>query len=228
MKSVLISIRPKWCELIASGEKTVEMRKTRPNIQTPFKCYIYCTRNARDLDKLQVLNEQRRQEYRGLTAVCANLAERPDYHYCGNGKVIGEFVCNKLTYVEARIDDNGEKHLANANFLLRKSFLSEKQMFDYLYKADRKTGGGWAWHISDLKIYEKPKELNNFLIPTDGTESCCDHHTSGKHSYCYGCRFLNHGNESAGIEDDCNASFDTDYYRPMKRPPQSWCYVEEL
>lgn len=42
-KSVLISIRPKWCEKIASGEKTIEVRKTRPKMNTPFKCYIYCT-----------------------------------------------------------------------------------------------------------------------------------------------------------------------------------------
>ena len=44
MKSVLISIRPMWCELIASGKKTIEVRKTRPKIETPFKCYIYCTK----------------------------------------------------------------------------------------------------------------------------------------------------------------------------------------
>lgn len=43
MKAVLISIRPKWCELIASGKKTIEVRKTRPKIETPVKCYIYCT-----------------------------------------------------------------------------------------------------------------------------------------------------------------------------------------
>lgn len=43
MKSVLISIYPRWCELIANGEKTIEVRKTRPKIKTPFKCYIYCT-----------------------------------------------------------------------------------------------------------------------------------------------------------------------------------------
>ena len=44
MKSVLISIKPKWCELIANGKKTVEVRKSRPKIETPFKCYIYCTK----------------------------------------------------------------------------------------------------------------------------------------------------------------------------------------
>lgn len=42
-KAVMISIRPKWCEKIARGEKTIEVRKTRPKLETPFKCYIYCT-----------------------------------------------------------------------------------------------------------------------------------------------------------------------------------------
>jgi hypothetical protein len=40
MIAVLISIRPKWCEKIASGEKTIEVRKTKPKLLTPFKCYI--------------------------------------------------------------------------------------------------------------------------------------------------------------------------------------------
>ena len=44
MKEVLISIRPQWCEKIASGEKTIEVRKTAPKIQPPFKCYIYMTK----------------------------------------------------------------------------------------------------------------------------------------------------------------------------------------
>lgn len=42
-KAVLISIRPKWVEKIANGEKTIEVRKTKPKLETPFKCYIYCT-----------------------------------------------------------------------------------------------------------------------------------------------------------------------------------------
>lgn len=35
-KSVLISIRPEWVEKILSGEKTLEVRKTRPKLETPF------------------------------------------------------------------------------------------------------------------------------------------------------------------------------------------------
>lgn len=42
-KAVMLSIRPKWCEKIASGEKTIEVRKTKPKLDTPFKCYIYET-----------------------------------------------------------------------------------------------------------------------------------------------------------------------------------------
>ena len=55
-KAVLISIRPKWCELIASGKKTIEIRKTRPKIETPFKCYIYCTRPKFDHEDFIVVN----------------------------------------------------------------------------------------------------------------------------------------------------------------------------
>ena len=72
MKAVLISIQPKWCELIASGEKTIEVRKTRPKIETPFKCYIYET-NWKD-------NTYWKNKHKGKL-----------------GKVIGEFVCNEIT-----------------------------------------------------------------------------------------------------------------------------------
>ena len=161
MTSILISINPKWCELIANGNKTIEVRKTRPKIETPFNCYIYCTRNARDLDKLQVLNEQRRQEYRGLTAVCANLAERPDYHYCGNGKVIGEFVCDCITPLYNVCTDDwsllrGGLHEIEKQ-LVGMACLTEEELHEY---ANGKYC--FAWHISDIKIYGKPKELCDF------------------------------------------------------------------
>lgn len=45
-KAVLISIRPEWVEKILAGEKTLEVRKNRPNTETPFKCYIYCTQSG--------------------------------------------------------------------------------------------------------------------------------------------------------------------------------------
>lgn len=45
MKAVLLSIKPKFCELIASGKKTIEVRKSAPKLKPPFKCFIYCTKS---------------------------------------------------------------------------------------------------------------------------------------------------------------------------------------
>ena len=80
MKAVLISIRPEWCQLIAGGQKTVEVRKNRPKLETPFKCYIYCT-NANTKDPREVL------EIHGADGKIRKA----------NGHVIGEFVCDSCT-----------------------------------------------------------------------------------------------------------------------------------
>lgn len=69
-KAVLISIRPEWCEKIINGKKTVEVRKTRPKMDTPFKCYIYCTKDGRG--KLMV---NARAEHPAITAGSANERE---------------------------------------------------------------------------------------------------------------------------------------------------------
>ena len=93
-KAVLISIRPEWVEKIANEIKTVEVRKTKPHLDTPFKCYIYCTNDKKDSDRLWVLREQIRKEYNGIAAVCAHLRAQPDLHSVGNRHVVGEFVCD--------------------------------------------------------------------------------------------------------------------------------------
>lgn len=56
-KAVLISIRPQWCEKIFNGQKTIEVRKTRPKMEPPFKCCIYCTQSA---DMLWISKERER------------------------------------------------------------------------------------------------------------------------------------------------------------------------
>ena len=52
-KSVLISIQPEWCKLIANERKTLEIRKSRPKQETPFKVYIYCTKDKKDFGVAQ-------------------------------------------------------------------------------------------------------------------------------------------------------------------------------
>ena len=82
MKAVMISIRPEWDEKITSGEKTADVRKTRPKVEPPFKCYIYCTKAK---EKLWVLRGSERAFTREkIAAICQ--AKDVGGAYQGNGK----------------------------------------------------------------------------------------------------------------------------------------------
>lgn len=148
-KAVMLSIRPKWCEEIANGEKTIEVRKIRPKLETPFKCYIYCT----GYDALWVLDAPTREKY-SFMAVAAYL-ENPKGANKGNGKVIGEFICDRI-YELAPLNhapDDVEKQAC----------LKREEIVNYL------KGTGYGWHIVDLRIYDQPRELTAFrrLCPND-------------------------------------------------------------
>lgn len=138
-KAVLISIRPKWCQKIANGEKTIEIRKTRPRLEPPFKCYVYCTQGGVAL---------------GM--------------WGKHGKVIGEFVCDQIdTLDQIGYMGSAERpkyHIVKEDFRscpatgdFVKACLTETEAEGYL-------GGkiGYGWHISDLVIYDEPKTLDHF------------------------------------------------------------------
>lgn len=156
MKAVMLSIQPKWCELIASGKKTIEVRKTAPKLETPFKCYIYCT--ASDVHSCLVVGGGNTE----LFHCCNYKTAFVGGGVVGNGKVIAEFVCDSIeqfTVGSLRCDD-----------IEKQACLSYKEMLDYFYKPNELDGKtvkfGYAWHISDLKIYDTPKELGEFKTPT--------------------------------------------------------------
>lgn len=45
MRSVLLSLKPNWWELIKSGEKTLEIRKSRPvEVDLPVRVFVYATK----------------------------------------------------------------------------------------------------------------------------------------------------------------------------------------
>lgn len=201
-KAVLISIRPEWVEKILSGEKTLEVRKTRPKLETPFKCYIYCTKNEKDSDRLWVLREQIRKEYDGLSAVCAHLRAQPDLHSVGNGYVVGEFVCDKIERISGYVD------IKNLQSDFVGSCLSPYQIEAYLNGKD-----GYMWHISKLEIYDTPKLLSWFVFPP---ELYCEK------ELCGGCPMDQSPDVNGEYEFDC------EWRRPLRRPPQDWCYVEGL
>ena len=146
-KAVLISIRPKWCELIASGQKTIEIRKTRPQIKTPFKCYIYCTKD----NKAQFWIAK---SYFYLDDHAHNAFDKR-----GNGTVIGEFACDEIKTIDipypAYWTERHKRELDN-------SCLTLQQAHSYL-----RSDCGYGWHISDLIIYDRPKTLTEFMKPCD-------------------------------------------------------------
>lgn len=152
MNAVLISTKPRWCEKIANGEKPLEVRKTRPKIETPFKCYIYQTKAGK--------------VGTGLFTAAGEIMGRS----VKNGKVIGEFICDRLFPIH--VFHNGA--IQNWNYEnMEDACLRYEELANYI--GNDKTGYGW--HISELYIYDKPIELTKFKV---------------------------------------------------KRPPQSWCYVQEV
>lgn len=196
MKAVLISIQPKWCELIASGKKTVEVRKTKPKLEVPFKVYIYCTLQGSN-DFFKELQE-RFGEYEALSKW-----NRENWGI-RKGKVIGEFVCDKIYDITPYFDTPTFPNQYICGWGYGKEFdcLSFEELTAYLNGKQ-----GYGWHISDLVIYDKPKELKQFQKP-------CIHEGYD----CSGCEMAYwtwaNGYEGCMLEEG------------LQRPPQSWCYVE--
>ncbi len=206
MKAVLISIKPRWVEEITSGKKKIEVRKVKPKIYVPFKCYIYCTNGKGSLmsvnGKVQKLN-----------TLELDLTVDNDI-YDLNGKVIGEFVCDKIDVYpyDCHIGYPTPQYEGDDSFCdcgegywitykeIEDSCLTQDELMDY--------GRGdtlYGWHISNLVIYEQPKDLREFK-PYNRTEEDC--------------KFSHLGFAIPKCED-CHECY-------VKKPPQSYLFVEEL
>ena len=231
MKSIMLSIQPKWCELIAKGKKTVEVRKTMPELKMPFKVYIYCTKGEfLWKDNLRIFTDGK---YNRITD------ELPEDLL--NGKVIGEFVCDRVQRIKADGTCNPKYGYGDVRYNfghLEDSQLSEKELYDYLGEPTILTDNpsyiemefnGYAWHISDLVIYDKPKELDEFLL----ARHCFNYknveiveNSLGvfiakyyENAFCRQCKHYDTGLNWCNKIDELN---------PLKTPPRSWCYVERI
>ena len=215
-KAVMISIRPKWCEKIARGGKTIEVRKTRPKLDTPFKCYIYCTQASvryQTICGCHVLNsdELYRHPEQGIKhgdSIELMLCENYTKDNFLNGKVIGEFTCDQIYEIRKRgIHENfdycylslngwGNDDIEAEIKAISASCVSKEELNAY----GAKVPFLYCWHISDLKIYDKLKELGEFSPPFENCiDKVCDE---------FGCASCENGGH-------------------IKRPPQSWCYVDD-
>ena len=206
MKSVLISIQPKWCELIASGEKTVEVRKTKPKLEVPFKVYIYCTKGKDDLmsvsGKVQKLN-----------TLVLDLTRENDI-YDLNGKVIGEFVCDAV-FPMSILYSNPNDRLASREFPF--TCLTDKDIMDYLGNG----GEGYGWNISDLVIYDEPRELGEFSTIDNEAVQKCENRFQTYYNFT-DTGYIKNGFACSYKDQWC----DKCKTKPIKRPFQSWGYVE--
>ena len=203
MKSILISIQPKWCELIANGEKTIEVRKTRPKIETPFKCYIYMT-----------ATKERFNLWEYVTAYENSKGEILD----GSRKVIGEFVCDKI-YVRPANTIYFGKGKDDYLDLIKSACMTEIELLEYMGNQFNKDI--YFWHISDLKIYDKPKELREFCTWRFGKNDSCE--------TCFNKKWWEGDTADENIAKRICAPCQKDNFRKqITRPPQSWIYVKEL
>lgn len=189
-KSVLISIQPYYVFLIiakAMGwdipqEKTIEVRKTIPRDKDwNRKAIIYCSKNKKSFAKIP-------RKYQPLMESFL-------------GKVIGEFVCDGITEYPYETFNDGEHFMPYGE--LEKICLDGWELYEYLGIKD-----GYGWHISNLVIYDKPKELGVFQK--------------------YGA--LSYDDWLYGIYNGTSESNYENYLKPFKvvHAPQSWCYVERL
>ena len=207
MKSIMISIKPERIVKILNGDKTIEIRKTMPQCELPCKVYIYCTKG-----KLNAYLPYEHDCFEFDVASAVYLNDKPilDIDVELNGKVVAEFTLNKidllidcgagLHYVDSHYND------IDIDYLRANSCLKDEQIYSYLgLKGDSPYfNDGYAWHIEDLKIYDKPKELSDFL--TQGYENYDDW------------LLFNDGtqNYNAYLEGWV-----------LRKAPPSWCYVEE-
>lgn len=223
MKAVLLSIRPEWCFQIAAGKKTVEIRRNVPSLDFPFRCYIYCTKAT----PLLALKERWSPDEKAFRK------EVWPVHGCGleraenlfellNGKVVGTFVCDKIDRL-AHVGTMGSNEPAKlyietpdlqyeyADELLQAACLSETDVEGYL-----KGGDGFGCHISDLKIYDRPRKLTDFL---PNCRFCEEGECEYRRVYC------EHQNYDCNPDGSVNVVLCN---KRVRKAPQSWCYVEEL
>lgn len=215
-KAVLISIKPKWCELILKGEKTLEVRKTKPKLELPFKCYIYQSKGRDRLIEIMKDGDLNYGEiYHGKPVFIKTGGYESGYRglFGRKQKIVGEFVCDTIVT---------DKTFGHDPLFNGAACMSEDEAAAYSCQSTI-----YGWHISDLKIYDKPKELSEFYVTDNSAIQFCKHREiTGQPEY----KTAHNGWIKGSYI--CNANGEPDWCtkcktKPITRPPQSWCYVEE-
>ena len=193
MRKVLVSLKPYYYYLVGEGIKTIEVRKDMPKANDWNKEVFFYM--SKDIKSFAEIPEEFQEKYRKYRK-----------HF---GKVGMRFVCDNIEKLEEHIEEGGLYYTLNSDFN-EATQLDNWQLHDY--------GKGkplYGWHISDLKIYDKPKALEEFsrfgYIERGcacANSSCKYHHDNGYYEPPH-CKLHGSGNCS------------------LERAPQSWGYVKE-
>ncbi len=171
MKSVLRSIKPFWLYCTIIREKTIEVGKTFPKAEDwNREVFFYCSKDRESFDLIPEKDREWMRKYLG--------------------KVACRFVCDYHT--DYTLDDYDNSYFISDDDLEATCLLT-CELWEY--------GKGktlYGWHISDLVIYDEPRELSEFQQCHKCKHSCV--RTSQNVELCK--------------------------YHRLSRPPQSWCYVE--
>ena len=194
-KAILMSIKPKYVAEILNHRKTIEIRKTSPKCDLPIDVYIYCTKGdslhrnkagwwfVHDYPTTFITEDD-------LTTV----REQKPF----NGKVVAKFALRKVERFIQGLNEDEYERLPNfalqdydyhgLDCLMEKACLNDEEINEYAPDLSF-----YAWHISDLEIFDEPKELDGFDYPNpSGTRNIGQRSINGlpskKHppqSFCY-------------------------------------------
>lgn len=224
MKAIMMSIRPEWCAKILNGEKTIEVRTSKALANTIQKLidkygyaeiYVYCSKNG---GNLVYGTEYRGGSFVDEYGITRGYSKQKANEIFGllNGKVIFKFRCYKVEEIEdvysqenefgGLCESYGTKTL-KTNSLLNKAQLDYLELADYL---NDYTPFGYAIHISDLEIFDEPKELSEVKRPK--WSKCGIKDKNGLYQ-CDKCPYGKKGTTTC------------EYDKPIKAP-QNFCYVE--
>lgn len=200
MKAILISDHAQWCALMMNEKKTIEVRKGTALYKATKKLideygfaefYVYCTKQKPYLQRWERNNE------------ILYFTDKWNKKISLNGKVAFKFRCYKVEEIKNNLAMRFFTESFNEKELLEKSCLNEDELFWYLAPQELKAKCcGYAIHISDLEIFDKPKELSEFRLYMK--DKCMTSKCLFQKDYM--------------CEVECN--------KPLTKAPQNFCYVD--
>lgn len=155
MKAIIMSVQPQWLKKILVGEKTIEIRKTIPKCDLPIDVYLYCTQKKVNGENLYIQFDQ--NQFRDDAWDYPYFDTKPGgagADYLANGKVVAKFTLNKVEEVLTQHHIDAEQY----DRVVKESCMDYELFEKYVGEKEQV----YAWHIDNLVVFDKPKELSEF------------------------------------------------------------------